>query len=79
MFGEAEARAARADVALVVGTSSAVWPAAGIPLVAQDAGATIIEVNPESTDLTARFDLSLRGPAGEILPQLLARVRELRA
>jgi NAD-dependent deacetylase len=79
VFGEAEARAARADVALVGGTSSAVWPAAGIPLVAQAAGATIIEVNPESTDLTARFDYSLRGPAGEILPQLLARVRELRA
>jgi len=77
VFREAEERASRADVVLVVGTSSVVWPAAGIPLVAQEAGATVIEINPERTELTDRFDLSLRGASGSILPQLLARVREL--
>jgi NAD-dependent deacetylase len=78
VFREAEARAARADVVLVVGTSSIVWPAAGIPLAAQSAGATVVEVNPERTDLTDRFDLWIRGRAGDVLPRLLARVRELR-
>jgi NAD-dependent deacetylase len=77
VFREAEELAARADVVLVIGTSSIVWPAAGIPLAAQSVGATVVEVNPERTDLTDRFDLSLRGRAGEILPQLVARVREL--
>jgi hypothetical protein len=28
-------------------------------------------VNPEPTELTAKADLSLRGPAGTILPQLV--------
>ena len=79
VFQEATERAAAADVVLVIGTSSVVWPAAGIPLTAQSAGAVVIEVNPERTELTDRFDLSLTGPSGRILPQLLERVRELRA
>jgi NAD-dependent deacetylase len=74
----AVAAAVRSEVALVVGTSSVVWPAAGIPLMAQEAGATVIEVNPERTELTDRFDISLRGRSGEIIPRLLERVRELR-
>jgi NAD-dependent deacetylase len=78
VFEEATSRAVRADVALVVGTSSVVWPAAGIPLAAQSAGAIVIEVNPEPTELTERFDISLRGPAGEILPRLYERVDKLR-
>lgn len=66
------------DVALVIGTSSVVWPAAGLPLLAREAGAFVIEVNPEATELTHHFDLSLRGRSGEILPRLLQRVLELR-
>lgn len=76
---EAATRAAvEADVALVVGTSSAVWPAAGIPLIAKEAGAVVVEVNPEPTELSDRFDLVLRGPSGRILPRLVERIRERR-
>ena len=38
-------------------------------------GATIIEVNTESTSLTPLADFSLRGPSGEVLPQLLEALR----
>jgi NAD-dependent deacetylase len=71
--------AAECDVCLVVGTSGAVWPAAGIPLVACRAGRTTIEVNPADTEISGELDLLLRGPAGEVLPALLARTRELLA
>jgi NAD-dependent deacetylase len=77
-FEEASEVAARADVALSLGTSSAVWPAAGIPLIAKERGAYAIEVNPEPTELSRAFDVSLRGPTGALLPDLLARVRALR-
>jgi NAD-dependent deacetylase len=70
--------ARNSDVALSVGTSSSVWPAAGIPLEAAAAGAFTIEVNPEETELSRHFDVSLRGPAGRVLPELLARTLELR-
>lgn len=65
-------RAESCDVCLVVGTSSLVYPAAMLPEVAQAAGAKIVEINPEPTALTTRADISLRGKAGELLPQLLA-------
>ena len=71
--------AADSDVCLVVGTSGAVWPAAGIPLVARKAGRTTVEVNPAETEISAELDLLLRGPAGEVLPALLRRARELRS
>ena len=77
IFEAATLGAARSQVALSVGTSSAVWPAAGIPLVAAQSGAVTIEVNPEETELTARFDISLRGPAGEVLPRLLERIEQI--
>jgi NAD-dependent deacetylase len=67
----AQAWASRAEVYLVVGTSAVVWPAAGLAYTAKLAGARIIEVNPEPSGVTDLADLSLRGKAGEILPQLL--------
>ena len=72
----AQAAAEACDVCFVVGTSALVWPAAGLPLVAQAHGALLVEVNPEPTDLTARVDLALRGPAGVLLPQLVKMIRE---
>jgi NAD-dependent deacetylase len=67
------AAAVRCDVLLAVGTSAVVEPAASLPLVALESGATVIEVNPEPTPLSAWADYVLRGPAGEVLPVLVAR------
>ena len=80
-FGEAlsaEALAAameaarRAEVFLVAGTSAVVYPAAGLPRVALEHGARVIEINLEPTELSGVAQISLRGKCGEILPQLLA-------
>ena len=63
--------AERCDCMLLVGTSGTVNPAAQLPLVAQERGAALIEINPEPTSLTPRCDVILTGPADDILPQLL--------
>lgn len=62
------------DIFLAIGTSTIVEPAASLPFVAQQCGAVVVEINPQPTPLTGVADYSLRGPAGEILPQLLKAV-----
>jgi NAD-dependent deacetylase len=68
VVGRAVAASAACEVMLVVGTSAIVHPAASLPLYAAEAGAAIIEINPDPTPMTPYADVSLRGPAGEILP-----------
>jgi len=68
----------RCEVVLVVGTSGTVHPAAGFAAVAKDAGARVIEVNPEHTPITGHADFFLQGPAGEVLPQLVRSLRSHR-
>ena len=63
------------DVFLAVGTSSWVYPAAGLANTARGFGATIVEVNPEETPLSATADHVLRGPSGEVMPALLEALR----
>jgi NAD-dependent deacetylase len=69
---EAVAAARSAEVVLVIGTSSVVYPAAALPEMARAAGAYVIEVNTEPTPLTASADVSLRGPAALLVPALVA-------
>jgi NAD-dependent deacetylase len=67
----AEDAAGRCELLLVVGTSAEVYPAAALPLHAKRAGATIVEVNPDTTPLTDQADYVLRAPAGVALPALV--------
>lgn len=60
------------DVALVIGTSGVVQPAASLALLAQDAGAVVIEINLEPTPLTARLDYALQTTASAGMRQLMA-------
>jgi NAD-dependent deacetylase len=60
------------DVLLTIGTSGVVHPAAEIPLVARRSGGKVIQINPAATPLDAHSDVNLRGPATEILPELVA-------
>lgn len=69
---KAERAAAEADVFLVIGTSSIVYPSAGQANIAQRAGAKVIEINIAETPLSYRIDTVLRGPSAELLPQLMA-------
>ena len=69
---QAAERAARnCDVFLSIGTSSLVYPAAGLVELTRSAGGTTIEINRDPTPITDIVDLSILGRAGEILPQLI--------
>jgi NAD-dependent deacetylase len=65
------AAAADCDVFLSVGTSSLVYPAAGLGAIAHEANAVTIEVNPNPTQQSDEFKAALRGNAGVILPKLI--------
>jgi NAD-dependent deacetylase len=67
----ADAAAGEAEVFLTIGTSSVVYPAAGLISFAKARGAVVVEVNPAATPFTGQVDFQLQGSAGEMLPQLL--------
>ena len=70
----AERAFAGAEVALVIGTSSVVYPAAGLARETLRHGGAVIEINPETTDLTPYATFSLRDTASRGLERLLAEV-----
>lgn len=59
------------DLLLIVGTSGVVQPAASLGDRALARGVPLVELNPEATPLSAGCTHTLRGKAGEILPQLI--------
>lgn len=71
VWEEAERAVGECEVLLVVGTSAVVYPAAGLIDVAREGRAQVIEVNLDETPYSAGVTISLRGRAGEILPELL--------
>ena len=60
-----------AELLLVVGTSGLVHPAAGLPGLARAAGARVVVVNPNPSDLDPVAHDLLRLPAAQALPALL--------
>lgn len=66
------------EVMFVIGTSAVVQPAASLPLSASNAGATVIEINPEPTPITSSVDFSFRGKAGDILPLIDEELKKSR-
>lgn len=70
-FERAAEAAAAADIILVAGTSSLVYPAAGLPEIGRRAGAWTVEVNPERTAISDRVDERIAGASGSALPALL--------
>jgi NAD-dependent deacetylase len=66
----AELAARRCDLMLAVGTRLSVWPVAGVVPVAKEAGARVVIVNAEPTEMDAMADAVLRGSIGDILPRL---------
>lgn len=73
-----EEAARKADVVLVIGTSAVVYPAAGIPLIAKQNRAHIIEFNLEETGLTSyATDIFIKGRTGDTLPELVWRLQSL--
>ena len=84
MFGEpippealerCAAETRRADVFMIVGTTALVYPAAEYPQRAVRRGVPLSAVDPDPTALSDLATVVLRGPAGEILPELAEAVR----
>jgi NAD-dependent deacetylase len=69
----AERAAEGCDVALIVGTSGAVWPAAGLAACARRAGAFVAIVNPHDSEIDDQAHVVLRATAAQALPSLLQR------
>jgi NAD-dependent deacetylase len=61
-------------VMLVIGTSAVVQPAASLPYVAKDHGATVVEINIERAFSGA--DCFLEGQAGAVMPKLVAEIKK---
>jgi len=73
-FNRAMQIASCSNVFLSVGTSAIVYPAAGLPLVAKENGAFVVEINVEPSALAHVMDEVLLGPAGIILPELVSAI-----
>jgi len=71
VLGAAFDAAARCEVCLVVGTAGAVYPAAALAHEARSAGASLIVVDPGSTEYDAAADVRINAPAGVALPLML--------
>ena len=87
MFGEpipgdvlevCQVQASKSDCVMLIGTSALVYPAAGLPAIAQQRGAYLMEMNPLETALSSSCDLVIRTASGTGLPFLLERTRAFR-
>ncbi len=64
-----------ADIALVVGTSAVVHPAASLPFSTLERGGVVIEFNMTRTELSPYVDEVILGPSEETLPAWWRRFR----
>ena len=70
-MASAEQAARACELMLVVGTSGAVWPAAGLAALARRTGAKVAILNPDSSEIDDQAHWVLRGTAATLLPRLL--------
>jgi len=74
---EAEARMKRCDLFIVIGSSLVVHPAALMPGYAKAGGARLVIVNLTDTPYDDKADLVIYGKAGEVMGEIVQRVRQL--
>lgn len=65
------AAAADCELMIVAGTAGVVYPAAGLPGIAAEHGARIVDINPETSEITRLADWHLAGPSALWLPRLV--------
>jgi NAD-dependent deacetylase len=63
------------DTLIVVGTSGIVYPVASFPETVKHNGGFVIEINTESTPISAIADISIYGKSGDVLPELVKALR----
>ena len=76
-LSEAYAYSRDCDVFLAIGTSGIVHPAATLPYEAMLNGAMVAEINVNETTLSERAQFTVTGKSGDILPELVNRLRHL--
>ena len=64
------------DLLISVGTSAIVMPAAGLPDLALESGASFISVNKADVAMGEEKEFMLLGAAAEVLPKLVERIDE---
>jgi NAD-dependent deacetylase len=67
----ADRAARRCDLLLAVGTKLSVWPIAGVVPTAREAGARVVIVNAEPTDMDELAHAVLRGSISALLPPIV--------
>ncbi len=65
---------ARADMFVSIGTSGAVYPAAGFVQAAQEAGIKTVEINLEPSENADMFDIAHYGKASEAVPAWVGEI-----
>ncbi len=62
---------ARCDLFVAIGTSGAVYPAAGFVREADRFGALTLEINRDDSEISSQFDHQIQGLASEAVPRLV--------
>ncbi len=63
------------DFCFSIGTTSLVQPAASLPLLALENGASLVEINPQETPLSLHADYCLRGSASEVMTSIMHQLK----
>ena len=64
--------ASQCDLMIIVGTSLVVSPANTLPIYAKQNNATLIEINPENTEMSEEIDIVIRNTSAKVLPKLVS-------
>ena len=68
--------ASECDLMVIAGTSLVVSPANTLPIYAKQNNATLIEVNPDNTEMSSEMDLVIRNTSATALPEFVSMFRE---
>ena len=64
--------ASECDLMIIAGTSLVVSPANTLPIYAKQNNSTLVEINPEETEMSGEMDEIVRSTSAESLPRLVA-------
>ena len=64
--------ASQCDIMVIAGTSLAVSPANTLPIYAKQNDALLIEVNPQTTEMSSEMDLTIRNTSAIALPEFVS-------
>jgi len=67
--------ATNCDLMVIAGTSLVVSPANTLPIYAKQNNATLVEINPEDTDMSGEMDVIIRNTSAESIPKLVSLFR----